>query len=145
VERIETRSLPALTHVLPLISTSRFCPSMSLASPRLRSLAATLAAWPSMSRDPRAPFRSYADTRSSVRSGRSNELQQTFPGRGAWSACHYSFSQPARLPLQRERAPLLHRKRLMMEGEKQPQIDGRIRGSGSTANKFFRYLYYPEF
>jgi hypothetical protein len=32
--RFETRSLPALTHVLPPISTSRFCPSMSLASPR---------------------------------------------------------------------------------------------------------------
>jgi len=37
---IETRSLPTLTHVLPPISTSRFCPSMSLASPRLRSLVA---------------------------------------------------------------------------------------------------------
>jgi hypothetical protein len=30
---IETRSLLTLTHVLPPISTSRFCPSMSLASP----------------------------------------------------------------------------------------------------------------
>jgi hypothetical protein len=39
---IETRSLPALTHVLPPISTSWFCPSMSLVSPRLRSLAPTL-------------------------------------------------------------------------------------------------------
>ena len=42
---VETRSLPALTHVLPPISTSRFCPSMSLASPRLRSLAPTLVAY----------------------------------------------------------------------------------------------------
>src|SRR5437016_4984539 len=33
----ETRSLSALTRGLPHISTSRFCPSMSLASPRLRS------------------------------------------------------------------------------------------------------------
>jgi len=41
---IEIRSLPTLTHVLPPISTSRFCPSMSLASPRLRSLTASLAA-----------------------------------------------------------------------------------------------------
>jgi hypothetical protein len=45
----ETRSLPALTHVLPPTSTSRLCPSMSLASPRLRSLAASLAVLPSMS------------------------------------------------------------------------------------------------
>src|SRR6266700_7819629 len=43
--QVETRSLPALTHVLPPISTSRFCPSMSLASPRLRSLAPTLVAY----------------------------------------------------------------------------------------------------
>src|SRR5438034_186734 len=56
-ERIETRSLPALTHVLPPISTSRFCPSMSLASPRLRSLAPTLVTLPSMSLIPFAPFR----------------------------------------------------------------------------------------
>jgi hypothetical protein len=46
---IETRSLPTLTHVLPPTSTSRFSPSMSLASPRLHSFAATLAALPSMS------------------------------------------------------------------------------------------------
>jgi hypothetical protein len=38
---IETRSLPTLTHVLPPISTSRLCPSMSLASRRLHSLTAT--------------------------------------------------------------------------------------------------------
>jgi hypothetical protein len=90
VERIETRSLPALTHVLPPTSTSRFSPSMSLASPRLHSLAATLAALPSMSSVPRAPFRSYADTRSSARSDQSNERGQTLPGRDVWSACHYS-------------------------------------------------------
>jgi hypothetical protein len=40
-----------------LHSTSRFCPSMSLASPRLRSLAPTLAALPSMSLIPSAPLK----------------------------------------------------------------------------------------
>jgi hypothetical protein len=55
-ERIETRSLPALTHVLPPTSASRLCPSMSLASPRLRSLAASLAALPSMSLIPFVPL-----------------------------------------------------------------------------------------
>jgi hypothetical protein len=54
--RLETRSLPALTHVLPPISTSRFCPSMSLASPRLRSLAPTLVTLPSISLIPFARF-----------------------------------------------------------------------------------------
>src|SRR4029450_11593908 len=39
----EARSLPTLTQVLPPTSTSRLCPSMSLASPRLRSLIAPLA------------------------------------------------------------------------------------------------------
>jgi hypothetical protein len=35
-------------------------------------------------------YRSYADTRPSARSDRSNELRQTLPGRGAWSAGHSS-------------------------------------------------------
>src|SRR5207248_8928187 len=35
--RLKLVCFPALTHVLPPTSTSRFCPSMSLAPPRLHS------------------------------------------------------------------------------------------------------------
>jgi len=46
--------------------------------------ASTVRGWPA------EQYRSCADTRSSARSDRSNELQQTLPGRDAWSACHYA-------------------------------------------------------
>ena len=52
---IETRSLPALTHVLPPISTSRFA-HLCRKRPRCSILAASLAALPSMSLIPFAPF-----------------------------------------------------------------------------------------
>jgi hypothetical protein len=58
IPKLDTRTLFAAARRWNELKLAR-CP---------RSLAATLAALPSMSRVPRAPFRSYADTRSSVRS-----------------------------------------------------------------------------
>src|SRR5207248_6369270 len=104
---------PALTHVLPPTSTSRFCPSMSLAPPRLHShrypprlcldhshcpvlAPATLAALPSTCAIPDRdvfyvafPKRSIPSLATCSMSLDSRRLHSVFCSR---HGCHYSYS-----------------------------------------------------